>query len=528
MIDKIVIKNFKCFEQLEISDINPMNIIVGNNNEGKSTILQAINLALTGMYEGKRLTFGIPPTIFNKKCTNDYLTKIKEDKHSILPKIEIELYLKENELFTEFLGNNNSLKIRQQGLKCIIRFDEKFQSEYEKMLDKVEDIQNIPVEYYKCELIDFANNGFSPQHIPIDVNLIDITSDYGYYTPDKQFIKIMKDKLDDNQKAQLNLSFRNMKENFGSQNNIKTLNEQINTLYGDLVNKNITLNVDISSKSSWETTLTTYFDETPFNSLGQGEQSIFKIKMALFENKDKYSLVLIEEPENHLSHSYLLSLIEYINKNCPNNQVFITTHSNFVLNKLEMNNVILLQNSKSLQMKDLTPDTSKYFTKLSGFNTLRLILSKRSFLVEGASDELLINKLYFQKYSKYPQEDEIDIICLNGIAFKRYLEIAKILNLNLVLFTDNDGKFEAKTESYKPYLYDNCKIIIHSDNNLKTMEDIIVNNNDLNILNEIFNTEYTLKEDLLKEMKSNKTEYAYKLFNSNQTIKYFEEVDDVL
>lgn len=35
-----------------------MNIIVGNNNEGKSTILQVINLALPGMYEGKRLNFG--------------------------------------------------------------------------------------------------------------------------------------------------------------------------------------------------------------------------------------------------------------------------------------------------------------------------------------------------------------------------------------------------------------------------------------------------------------------------------------
>ena len=60
------------------------------------------------------------------------------------------------------------------------------------------------------------------------------------------------------------------------------------------------------------------------------------------------------------------------------------------------------------------------------------------------------------------------------------------------------------------------------------MEDIIVNNNDLNILNDIFGTEYTLKEDLLKEMKSNKTEYAYKLYNSNKIIKYFDEVDDVL
>lgn len=528
MIDKIIIKNFKCFEAIEISDVNPMNIIVGNNNEGKSTILQAINLVLSGIFEGKKIGFGIPPTIFNQKCVSEYLLSVKSNKQTILPKIEIELYLKTNDLFSEFMGNNNTLKIKQQGLKCIIRFDEKFQAEYEKMLEKVEEMQNIPVEYYKCELLDFANNGFSPQHIPIDVNLIDITSDYGYYTPDKQFIKIMKDKLNDSQKAQLNLSFRNMKENFGSQNNIQSLNTDINSLYGNLINKRISLNVDISSKSSWETTLTTFFDETPFNSLGQGEQSIFKIKMALFDNKDKYSIVLVEEPENHLSHSYLLSLIEYINKNCPNNQVFITTHNNFVLNKLEINNVILLQNSKALHMKELSSETSKYFAKLSGFNTLRLILSKKCFLVEGASDELLLNKLYFQKYNKYPQEDEIDIICLNGIAFKRYLEIAKILDLEVVVFTDNDEKYETKMKNYEPYLYDKCKIVICNNNSLKTMEDIIVNSNDLTVLNTIFFKSFSTKEELLKDMKSNKTEYAYNLYNSTEKIKYFKEAEDVL
>lgn len=60
------------------------------------------------------------------------------------------------------------------------------------------------------------------------------------------------------------------------------------------------------------------------------------------------------------------------------------------------------------------------------------------------------------------------------------------------------------------------------------MEDIIVKNNDLTKLNNIFDTEYTSKEDLLKEMKNNKTEYAYKLFNSTETITYFNEVYDVL
>jgi predicted ATP-dependent endonuclease of OLD family len=44
--------------------------------------------------------------------------------------------------------------------------------------------------------------------------------------------------------------------------------------------------------------------------------------------------VLIEEAENHLSHSNLNALIEHISKNRGDRQLLITTHSSFVLNKL--------------------------------------------------------------------------------------------------------------------------------------------------------------------------------------------------
>ena len=43
-IRKITIKNFKCFkETFEIDLVDGINIIVGNNEEGKSTILEAIH-----------------------------------------------------------------------------------------------------------------------------------------------------------------------------------------------------------------------------------------------------------------------------------------------------------------------------------------------------------------------------------------------------------------------------------------------------------------------------------------------------
>ena len=47
MIKKIFIKNYKIFEHFDIELNEDLNIIVGNNETGKSTILEAINLALT-------------------------------------------------------------------------------------------------------------------------------------------------------------------------------------------------------------------------------------------------------------------------------------------------------------------------------------------------------------------------------------------------------------------------------------------------------------------------------------------------
>ena len=48
-ISKMKIHNFKCYRDFEIDLEEGLNIIVGDNEAGKSTILEAINLALTGI-----------------------------------------------------------------------------------------------------------------------------------------------------------------------------------------------------------------------------------------------------------------------------------------------------------------------------------------------------------------------------------------------------------------------------------------------------------------------------------------------
>ncbi|MCF2218704.1 AAA family ATPase [Chryseobacterium sp. PS-8] len=55
IITKLKILNFKSFEKFELEFSESVNIIVGNNEVSKSTILETIHLCLTGYFHGKIL-----------------------------------------------------------------------------------------------------------------------------------------------------------------------------------------------------------------------------------------------------------------------------------------------------------------------------------------------------------------------------------------------------------------------------------------------------------------------------------------
>ena len=52
-IKSLHIENYKCYENVDVEFNNSTNIIVGNNEAGKSTILEAINLCLSGLINGR-------------------------------------------------------------------------------------------------------------------------------------------------------------------------------------------------------------------------------------------------------------------------------------------------------------------------------------------------------------------------------------------------------------------------------------------------------------------------------------------
>jgi predicted ATP-dependent endonuclease of OLD family len=236
---------------------------------------------------------------------------------------------------------------------------------------------------------------------------------------------------------------------------------------------------------------------------------------------EKSRVLLIEEPENHLSHSNLNMLMDDIQKDCGDRQVIVTTHSAFVLNKLGIDNLRLLShNGQILALTELKADTKDYFMKLPGYDTLRLILSKRSILVEGPSDELIVQRAYKDKHEKLPLQDGVDVIAVGSLAFNRFLEIVVLLNLNVSVVTDNDGDVAALQRKYADYLnetHSTIGIFYDDDTKYATLEPQLLKANGRERLNTILGTSHGDDAALLKHMDRNKTDCALKIFKTDKT-----------
>jgi predicted ATP-dependent endonuclease of OLD family len=154
--------------------------------------------------------------------------------------------------------------------------------------------------------------------------------------------------------------------------------------------------------------------------------------------------------------------------------------------------------------------------RLPGHDTLRLILAKRSILVEGPSDELIVQAAYKKKHNKMPLEDRIDVISVRSLAFKRFLEIAVLLKKTVTVITDNDGRPEALKSKYSAYENVNgIGIFYDTDEACTTLEPQLLKANDKISIEKILGRPFTDETALLEFMKDNKADTALKFFETN-------------
>jgi putative ATP-dependent endonuclease of OLD family len=522
MITKIYIDNFKSFRDFSLDLHSDLNIIVGNNEAGKSSILEAIGLGLTRRINGRLVESELTAYLFNKDAVAEYVAAVRAGGNPALPRMLVEIFLSDADAVAGLRGSNNHEKVDEVGVRLEIAFNDEYADEYAALLLNRADITTIPTEYYSVQWCSFSGSAITMRGMPIGLSYIDATTIRLQSGTDFYLQNIINNGLDPKERVALAIAYRGLKEKFSDQAAIQGINKKLTQRKGAITDKDLAITVDVSQKSNWEANLTPHLDDLPFHLIGKGEQSALKIMLALERQATDAHVVLIEEPENHLSFSSMQMLIAKIKEKCAGKQIIVTTHSAYVLNKLGMEKTILLHDGATTSMANLPADTEKYFKKLSGYDTLRIILAQRSILVEGPSDELIVQKAYIAKHGHAASDDGVDVINVRGLSFPRFLDIAKQLGKTVAVVTDNDGNYQHKVvERYQEYEADaSITICADADDDARTLELQLVKCNELATLNAALGTAHPDKASLSAYMLDNKTECALKIYESSGQITF--------
>lgn len=530
MIKKVLIRNYRKFNELDVELLSGTNILVGSNDSGKSTLIEAINLALTGRVNGRLFAQELSPYYINLDATRTYIDELQSNPNAVPPTAIIEVYLADGGDAEILRGTNNLLNEDACGIRIQAKLSPEFEEEYKNFVAKPAAIRLVPTEYFRVDWLGFSGNGVTLRSVPASASLVDPASVRLQSGVDHHMQQIIRTHLDPKDRVELSRQYRSLRQSFSEQEAVKAINEKLKGDSAALTQRDLSLAIDISQRYTWESSIVAHLDDLPFMFASKGEQSALKTILAVSRKAGGSQVVLIEEPEAHLSFAHLRSLIKRIEEQCEGKQVIVATHSNFVLNKLGLKNMILLGNDGAhSRITDVPEPTVEYFKKLAGYDTLRLVLSKGAILVEGPSDELVVQRGYLDAKGRLPMDDGIDVISV-GLSHKRFLDLAIRLNRRIWVVTDNDGKtVDQVKDRFADYIgYDFVSIHTGDDPKLRTLEPQIVAANDLAKLNDALGTEFTSKEEAVEAMQRDKTGFALAIFEAKIPIKMPKYIADVI
>lgn len=513
-LEKIIIKGFKKFVDYSVQFNSDMNVLIGENEAGKSTVIEAIDLVLNQKF--MTLIDSNNEQLFNLTNVHNFkLNPLKEN----LPEIEIELFLnldseipiiKQDFLGVHYFGGEKT-QINQTGIKFNYKFDTEFDTELDN-LDFTEN-QTIPLEFYKFEWLTFQGGSYKKQKNPLKALIIDNSSQrtdlYGSYAK-----QIFESKIDTNVRRKISYSLKQHIDSFVSTQAVNlTLGNQ--SIGIDSKKANISRIIDIKENN------------ISLQNMGKGKENIVKTEVALQVNSN---LVLVEEPENHLSHSNTRKLIEMIKLGVRNSQMIISTHNPLVISRLNLKKTIWISEKGAVSFDKIDKNVADFFEKADNLTLLEFILSNKVILVEGATEYIYLPEFYKKTSSKNIDESGIHVISMSGIKYKNYVEIAKKISKKMLVITDNDGSQEriiSLDASNKEFEKDNHEILINCDTNVDkfTFEMSFYKENETVLKDFKKNSKVTLeyKERVLESkavayMLKNKTESAIEICSNADLI----------
>lgn len=283
--------------------------------------------------------------------------------------------------------------------------DDECSKEIHEVISSI-DFSTFPFEYYKVLFKTFSGesyNGYNKKYTNKHL-LIDTTSINSKYAVENYTKRVYSSFVSSQEQQKINLKYRKQVNDFS---------KELQSEFSGLKNGEQEIYVDTHGEAIFKKSITIKKHGININSFGKDELMFINTDFSLSNTNKEVETILLEEPENHLSYLNMNKLINKINSSY-DKQTFIATHNNMISSRLELKNVFLLHNAKVISFNTLSDETSDFFSKMDNNNILNFILSKKSILVEGSAEFILLDYLYQKEYGVNMYSDDISLISCNG------------------------------------------------------------------------------------------------------------------
>jgi predicted ATP-dependent endonuclease of OLD family len=183
-----------------------------------------------------------------------------------------------------------------------------------------------------------------------------------------------------------------------------------------------------------------------------------------------FRLVGIEEPESHLHPHLQQHLADNIQSETSENlQLIVTSHSTHITSKLDLENTAVLFLDKEAnthkshyilsgfadengKINKAGTETQRYLRRYLDATKSTMFFARKIILVEGISEQLLLPKLFKLHTKKTLEEVGCNLVNVNGVAFKHFLELIKNgYFIKCLALTDSDSntRTENRAEDLK-------------------------------------------------------------------------------
>lgn len=216
-IKELRVFGFKRFREASISFSEGINIVVGDNDSGKSTLLEAVTAVIDGQYRGAPLMRSLSEDLFNKDIVDEYLCLLNNEKPCIPPSIVIEVVFSgEEDTVALYKGDFNSCGVAESGIKLEIAIDaESFSDEYQDFV-AAKSHHGLPIEYYACSWTTFARKSIRPASIKFKSTLVGAGNSLAWPGSKAMVTRIARDVLEKSDQIAISQVHRRMRTGFSA------------------------------------------------------------------------------------------------------------------------------------------------------------------------------------------------------------------------------------------------------------------------------------------------------------------------